>query len=217
MPAARRRFRRRLKTAEAVGSGARSSAKAQEDDASSSFGPVRETARHLKPGRSVCVVDMRAASHDAALPLNGVLLSSRSRKAPRPSAIAVGAPRCPVRPQSPLVWAIARFSRNPMPFRPVPKRSSRCTQLAPCRRTLLIRPVLKQLAGMRSPSLRRRTMPFRPVLKPMPSVSAHGPAFCLRTSRKKIGFALQRPRASLRLIGLHARRFPRPPRYWIVF
>ena len=138
---------------------------------------------------------------------------------PKPSAIAVGEPRCPARLQSVLVWAIAvgslralcRFDR----FRNARSRFSLSMQR---RRTMSFRPVPKQKDMPLNSLLRRRTMSFRPVPKPFPLcvirliwsenhvVSAHGLAFYSGTARKnrlrasttlRISASYKSPRASI--------------------
>ena len=109
------------------------------------------------------------------------------------------------------------WCRRTMPFRPVLKRLAARLALRPSRRAMSIRPVLKLYDTINLRECCRRAMSIRPVLKPMRPVSAHDLAFRPWNRPKKTGFALQRPRASLRLTSLHAREFPRPPRYFQIF
>ena len=171
------------------------------------MGPVRKTARSVKPGCSASVFDMRPRRTARLFPLIGFLFSSRLRPVPKPSAIAVGEPRCPARLQSVLVWAIAvgslralcrfdrfrnarsRFSlsmqrRRTMSFRPVPKQKDMPLNSLLRRRTMSFRPVPK-LVPPGKDVCSRRTMSFGPVPKPMRPVSAIAWHFVLEPPEKK--------------------------------
>ena len=96
-------------------------------------------------------------------------------------------------------------------FRPTPKRGKHAFEIPAGRRTMSFWPVPK-LVPPGKDVCSRRTMSFGPVPKPMRPVSAIAWHFVLEPP-EKTGFALQRPRAERRLTSLHARQFPRPPRY----